>query len=326
SMNTQIYGQLLAKKGWFRGIRHVMAPSISASFAPNYRKKPFNYFGYVDTDSRPEFNTKSEYLQFYNSPFGTSSVPSENFIINFNVSNRVEMKYYSKKDSTSHKLGLLDNFSLNGNYNVFADSFKLSNITGNGRIRLFSGVSSINFDMTFDPYTHSYSNGVDRRMNVYLYDSNKKLAKLRSASIGMYSSLTIPRIINLITGNKNKKQDLPTFGSLFETFNISHQLSYSFVVTPGGVDSFYLAINSLTSNGYITLTPNWRITIGQIGYDILHKASTYPDFGFERDLHCWIMKFNYYPQSKAFTFFIGVKPGSLEFIKIPNNRNVTGGF
>ncbi|MEO6191206.1 MAG: putative LPS assembly protein LptD, partial [Saprospiraceae bacterium] len=42
SMNTQIYGQLLAKKGWFRGIRHVMAPSISASFAPNYRKKPFN--------------------------------------------------------------------------------------------------------------------------------------------------------------------------------------------------------------------------------------------------------------------------------------------
>ncbi|MEP7196560.1 MAG: putative LPS assembly protein LptD [Saprospiraceae bacterium] len=326
AMNTQIYGQLLSKKGWFRGIRHVMAPSVSLNFAPNYRKDPFNYFSYVDTDSRPNYNQNQEYLKYYNSPFGTSTVPAENFNINFGVNNRVEMKYYARKDSSLHKLTLLDNLAINGNYNVMADSFKLSNISASGRMTYFKGITSVNFSMIFDPYSREIVNGLERRKDVYLYDTKQKLAKLTYANIGIASGLTIPQIIRLVKGKDLKTYDLPTFASLFETFSIYHQLQYSFVRNVRGVDSFYLAINSISSTGYFQLTPKWRITIGQIGYDLLNMRPTYPDFGFERDLHCWVMKFQYYPERKSFTFFIGVKPGSLEFIKIPSNQNFTGGF
>ncbi len=324
SMNTQLYGQIQSKKGWFRGIRHVLSPSVSFSFAPNYRKAPFNYFDSVDRDSRPAYNYKQEYLVFANSPFGTSSVPNENFNISYGINNRVEMKYYSRRDTAIKKLSLLDNFAISGNYNVYADSFKMSNFVGFGRMSYFKGFTAITFNVEFDPYYHEVVNGKDIRRKEYLIDQSKKLVNLTRAGIGFSSNLTIPQLIRFIMGNETKQHDLPTFGSLFDAYSISHQLSYTFERNSRGVDTFYLSVNSITSYGYIQLTPKWKINIGQIGYDFKNKSLTYPDFGFERDLHCWVMNFNYRPQNKAFTFFIGVKPGSLDFIKIPNNRNLTG--
>ncbi len=326
SLNTQLYGQILSKRGWFRGIRHVMAPSVSMVFSPNYRQPPFQYFGQVDSDSRPLYNKPLEYLYAANSPFGTGSVPSENFIINFGLSNRIEMKYHIRKDSSNRKLTLLDNFNLSGNYNVFADSFKLSNIVGIGRMSFFKGISSVNFDMSFDPYARKLVDGKEMRVNSYLLQTDKKIAHFTSSNIGINSHLTIPQVIKLIRGNKISTESLPTFGSLFETFSIAHQLQLAFRRLETSKDTFYISVNSISFNGYINLTSKWRINIGQIGYDFLNKLPTYPDFGFERDLHCWTMKFNYYPSRNSFTFFIGVKTGSLDFIKIPSNRNFTGGF
>lgn len=327
SANTQIYGQLLFRRGWLRGIRHVMSPGISMSYAPNYHRSPFNYFNSVSTDSRPMHDVVREYLIYTGSPFGTSGVPSENFVVSFNLTNRVEMKYYQRKDSTIKKFPLLENFSLGGNYNVFADSFKLSNITGLGRMSYFKGITSITFGMTFDPYVREItSSGQERRVNRFLFDQNKKLANLTDAMLVISNGTTIPKIISLVRGKQMVPGDVPEFGSLFNTFGLSHTMQYRFQRTPQGRDSFFLAVHSLSTSGYIELTPKWRVTIGQVGYDFIRHLPTYPQFGFERDLHCWTMKFDYYPQARSFTFFIGVKPGSLDFIKIPSNRNFTGGY
>lgn len=326
SLSTQIYGQILSKKGWFRGIRHVISPSVSFGFSPNYHNRPFQYYRSVDSDSRPTENRQIEYLKFYNSPFGTSSVAQERAVISFNINNRVEAKYYSKKDSSSKKLTLLDNLNLSSTYMPTADSFKLTAINGFGRFSLFKGISSFNFRFTLDPYERRLINGTERRIDSFSFLKDGRVFYLDNTDLGISTQFTIPLVIRLIQGKKTEVDPLPTFGSLFETFSINHQLSYTFRRTITGVDTFYQSVNSLSTQGNIALSSKWSITVGNIGYDIKNKTLTYPDFGFERDLHCWRMNFKYYPFSKAFQFFIGVKPGSLDFIKIPNNKNVLGGF
>jgi len=324
NLNTQIYGQLLSSKGWFRGVRHVMAPTVNLGFAPDYGKSPFNYMAFVDTDTRPDRNRQQRYLRYQNSAFGTTGVPDENFVVNFSLNNRVEMKYFSKKDSVSKKLSLIDNFVFSGNYNVFKDSFKLSRITGSGQTTLFKGITRLSYSVTFDPYQRVLVNGVEQSRDVYLIRSDKKLANLVQATLGIANNTSIPQIIRLFSKDKQSSDPLPGLTDILSSFNISHNMQYSITRLKSGKDTLTLDYNSISTSGSIPITKNWSVQVGQIGYDFKLKGLTYPDIGLTRNLHCWIMRFSYYPQLGAFSFFIGVNPGPLDFIKIPSNQGIVG--
>ncbi|MEN9415617.1 MAG: hypothetical protein RLZ62_1921, partial [Bacteroidota bacterium] len=51
------------------------------------------------------------------------------------------------------------------------------------------------------------------------------------------------------------------------------------------------------------------------------KRLVYPDIGFTRDLHCWSLSFRWQPDRGTYSFFIGVKPGTLEFLKVPYRKD-----
>ncbi len=328
SLNTQIYGQLLSKKGWFRGIRHIVSPGISMSFAPDYNQSPFSYYDTVSTDLRPEQNRTKQYFVFANSPYGTSSVPAENFQLNFSVNNRVEIKYYSKKDSSFKKFSLIDNFSIGGNYNVFADSFKLSrSINGSGQTTLFKGLTRLSYSVFLDPYKRISVNGEEQQINQYRIQADGKfnLFYLTRIDLGIVTTTTIPQLIQLFYKTKETPDPLPDVGSVFNTFGLNHTLTYQFIRLKSGKDTIMATNNSFYTQGTIPITKNWSISVGSIGYDFIRKGLTYPDITLNRKLHCWNMRFSYYPQNNAFSFFIGVNPGPLDFVKIPSNQNFTGG-
>src|SRR6056297_2203000 len=44
SMNTQIFGTLRFKKGWLRGVRHVIKPTFSLSYSPDFSDPFWNYY------------------------------------------------------------------------------------------------------------------------------------------------------------------------------------------------------------------------------------------------------------------------------------------
>jgi lipopolysaccharide assembly outer membrane protein LptD (OstA) len=78
--------------------------------------------------------------------------------------------------------------------------------------------------------------------------------------------------------------------------------------------------------GSIQLTPNWSVNVGNIGYDFQSDRITYPDIGLTRDLHCWQMGFSFQPDRNTFSFHIGVKPGSFDFLKFPYRRGRQDAF
>jgi lipopolysaccharide assembly outer membrane protein LptD (OstA) len=94
-------------------------------------------------------------------------------------------------------------------------------------------------------------------------------------------------------------------------------------------DTSFIATNSISMRGRLKLTKNWNINIGNIGYDFNSKSLTYPDIGFYRDLHCWEAGMDWQPQRGTYNFYIRVKPGTLDFLKLPyrkNNADAVRGF
>ncbi|MBK9109109.1 MAG: LPS-assembly protein LptD [Saprospiraceae bacterium] len=325
-LSTQLFGQILASKGWFRGLRHQLTPSISFNYSPDYHKNPFNYYKTYDTDLRPEKNISREYLKFTDSPFGGFSVPGENFNISFNLSNRLELKYYKKKDSSFHKLPIIENLSISTNYNVFADSFKLSPIAASGSNRLLNGMVTVYYGMSLDPYGRDFIEGKERRSKEFAINRNKHLLILSSAFINTTFSSTLGQIVSLFkTDPENQKtNNLPGLAELFYNFNLQYILNFRHSRQANGEDKVERSVHSFSLQGNIPLTRNWKINLSNISYDFNSKGFQYPSLGLERDLHCWLMRFDWSPQFGYYTFFIGVKPGSLEFIRIPSNQSFTG--
>ena len=108
--------------------------------------------------------------------------------------------------------------------------------------------------------------------------------------------------------------------SLFENFSISHQINVRAEAEGDSVVT-KVTIHNLSMRGNVQLTPNWSLTVGNIGYDFVSKRITYPDLGFYRNLHCWEMGFNWQPLRGTYSFFLRVKPGALDFINIPYSKN-----
>jgi hypothetical protein len=82
-----------------------------------------------------------------------------------------------------------------------------------------------------------------------------------------------------------------------------------------------VATNAINCQGNVQLTQNWSVNVGNFGYDFVRNGLSYPSLGLSRDLHCWQMRFDWAPTRGTYNFTIQVKPGTLDFIKIPYQRN-----
>ena len=334
SANTQIFGTLLFKKGWLRGIRHVMKPNVGFSYTPDYTNPEFEYFQLVSSDTRPEFDDPVLYNIFENGIYGSPSNGGKQMAITYGISNQLEAKIFSKRDSVEKKIKLFRSFNVNGSYNFARDSLQWSNVSFNGTTDLVKGISSLNLRGIMTPYRLN-----DKNENVLLWKEDKKLLNLTSASATIRTSLNARNIKKLFTSD-NKRPDVAeaqktdikeaTFLDVLENMSLSHNIVFNLSELESGKDTFRIQTNSVSLRGEIPLTDKWKLQVGNIGYDFNSKSITYPDLGFYRDLHCWEMGANWQPSRGTYLFYIRVKPGTpLGFLDLPyqkNNADAFGGF
>ena len=125
---------------------------------------------------------------------------------------------------------------------------------------------------------------------------------------------------------RNKERNLKPVESeslfdAFKDFRVYHNFAFSLQADSSGNVQPKISANSINVQGNLQLTDNWSIRVGNIGYDFISKSLSYPDIGILRDLHCWEMSFNWQPVRGTYSFMIRVKGNSLNFIKIPYNKN-----
>lgn len=337
SADTKVYGFFKPMK--FLGdkvqmIRHVMTPSISYNFSPDFSDPMWGVYGQYSYLDNSGMNVTRKYNYFQHGVLGSPSA-GKTSSVSFNISNNLEMKVKSDQDSTGvKKVSLIENLSLSESYNFAADSMRWSNFNASILLRLTKSFN-LNLSTTWDPYTYALnSNGQPVRVNKTRLAAHKGLLKLTST--GTSFSYTI----NNNTFKKKKKDDNKSkrnpdddydddyddYDSDFSDLAASRRdrrnsqqdepqndadgytpwecpwsLSFNYSVNYGLGDFNYNKMDfngrftqNFSVSGNIRPTKNWNVS-ASCSYDFQAKKIAYMNLNISRDMHCFTMSCSIIP-------------------------------
>ena len=311
-ISTRFFGMYQFTKGPIVAIRHVMTPSASISFRPDFGKNSFGYYKDVQIDTT---GRQIKYSIFRNSVYGgPSSGRYSN--LSFSLDNNLEMKVKTNSDtgSTVKIIKIFESLRLSSNYNFLADSMKLGLISFNGRTTLIEKVS-LNFGGTLNPYSFDENNN---DYDEYMVSNGGPLVRITDARLSLNFSL-----------NQKSNKDNPKYSKTeldyinqhpeeYVDFDIPFNLavSYSLSYTKDG-NLPKKTVQSASFNGDLSLTPQWKIGINS-WYDVTNGKFTNLGLNIYRDLHCWEMRMNWIPfgYQESWNFQINVKASILQDLKL----------
>lgn len=336
STNTNLFLTKRFKRGWLRGIRHKLSPSVSVGLGPDFTKQRYSrYFQFVDTDLRAEENDPIRYGIFDDAIYGRPTYAPRDIALSYSLANVLEIKHRSKQDTTGKgkNLRIFDLLSFSGTYSLTADSLKWSPVSTGGAFRFFKGLVNLSWRAQFDPYMLSEDG---KRINKFTLNEQGKLARLSNFGFDINTSMTVGQIRALVENRgEQQSQDRSAkiqsgpqaagpsddFLGWFNNFSIGYSIGYVRTQVAGtDRDTFRLNAHTLRLSGSIPLTAKWSLNIRNISYNFPTNSLVYPDLGLTRDLHCWELSVFWQPDRGSYNFFIGVKPGSLDFLKVPYRR------
>ena len=348
SFNPQIFGtfSFTNPNSRLQAIRHVIKPSISFSFVPALEglssKKMYRQ---VQIDTIPEH--LSPYYSIYDGNiFGTPSLSQKSGNISLSLINIVEAKVFERNDTTgkAKKVKIIDNFSINTSYNVFADSMKWAPVSMQIRTTIFENIG-ISANSSFSLYGQD---STGRTIKTFAYTQNKKLMRLNNFTTSLDFSLS-----DLLKGNKDKKKtNTPPQNALsqgivgndgmsrpneptqqnagavlhdeygYPVFDVpwTLNLSYSLNYYKSGLKSNIS--QTLSFSGNVSITKKMSMTYTS-GYDFTGKKITMTQIGMKRDLHCWEMNLNWVPNGsmQMWNFTIRVKASVLGDLKYERRKD-----
>lgn len=177
SLQTKLYGYYTPIRKLFGDkvdrIRHVLTPSISFNYHPDWEDKMWHFYETYDkviVDKNNADKVRHELVTYSPYSGGMYGVPSRGMqgSINWSLGNNVEMKVKDRQKSEEtgstqyKKISLIDNFTISGGYNFAADSLRLQNFNTSLRLKLTKSFS-LNLAGAWDPYKYglnSYGNPV----------------------------------------------------------------------------------------------------------------------------------------------------------------------
>ncbi|MGX5689680.1 putative LPS assembly protein LptD [Arcticibacter tournemirensis] len=333
--STKVYGKVNFKKGNLVALRHVMSPSVSFNYSPDFTNPRFGF--YREIANLPEAGNKygdsiryiignPKYSIFQSGGGGTRQAA-----ISFSLDNNIDAKKRTKSDTSAstENVSIIQGLNFRGNYNFAADSMKLSPISFSGRTAFFKQKIGLNFGGTFNPYQVVNVNGTGRPINRFTFE-NGKLARLTNLNLSTDFSFNSAALAKR-NEELRKKQDDPNISpaqqqdirsilmnpNYYVDFNVpwNFSASYSFNYSSDGIRS--TITNTLNFNGDFSLTQKWKIQFNS-GYDFRSKKISQSQFSINRDLHCWDMAVSWIPFGtyKSYNINIRVRASILQDLKL----------
>ncbi len=336
-MTTRIFGMYNFKNpdSKVKAIRHVINPSVSFSYTPDFSKNP-NYFDTL----RNEYNQKIYKDKFENFVYGGGSAIGRASTIGFSIGNNLEMKVRGAKDTVDRKVMLLNNLSISSGYNLLADSFKLAPIGIAANTNVLNNKINVNLSATVDPYNYVPVTVIDettdlpvtrpRRVDSYAWRGGT-LGKITNANLAVSTNLNPQkREKENETREKIAEAEIPEEEKAFLIRNAAQYIDFNI---PWSLNINYnLAYNnpvvskaSITQtvqfSGDVSLTEKWKVTFNS-GYHFEMKEFTQTNLGISRDLHCWQMNLTWVPfgRFQSYNFTIAVKASILQDLKLERRR------
>jgi len=317
-LTTALYGQLnFNKNGIIRAVRHVMTPSVSFGYTPDFSADSWGYYGsYSDIKGNPV-----KYSYFQNGIFGAPSSGLSNSV-GISIANNLEMKVRDRSDEKKgeRKIKIFDYLNIGTSYNIAADSLRWSPISINGATSLWNSKLKVNYAMTINPYKAVYDTPKGGYYPTWHYVDKFGTFAPSNYTIGLTFGLT-PSMFGEKTdyGKKYKKKgsiryekyyfddDNYAHFDLLWTLNASLNYNYS-----KAIDGTVNRTTASALSGNISPSPYWNINF-VTNYDFMAEKFTYTTIGLSRDLRSFTINFNWNPLGyyKSWNFFIGIKANVL---------------
>jgi hypothetical protein len=345
-VSTRIFGMFTSrsKDAKIQAIRHEMTPSLSFNYNPDMNRKN-NYITQVDS-----MGNKAQFSVFEGNVF--SGYGSGRFGgLGFGIDNNLQMKVRNKKDTGENaikKVMLIDGFSINGNYNLVADSFALGYFSVNAHSSLFNSKLNITAGAQIDPYDVDAGG---RRLKTLLWkrkplsfgrlingnvslstqfsggDKTKKTSKvpeLRTNDYARgYSNDEYQNELAYINNNPGEYAD----------FNIPWSVNFAYAlrfdrVFKADYSGFRNEFNQDVSfGGTLNFTPKWQMGVNGF-YNITQQELGTISVSISREMHCWQMSINLSPVGRYRFYSINISPksGLLRDLRINRTRSFYSGF
>ncbi len=276
-------------------LRHILTPSFSYNYTPSINSKIESYVNDKNKIILYSPYINSAYTQ--NNIYGSSS-------ISFSFTNTLELKRKSDKDTITgfKKTKIIDALTLNGNYDFFKDSMKLSNLTLSLRINPINSISFV-ANSTFSPY--AWDPTTKETMKNFAIEQNHSLGRFLNTNFN--TTLTLTSVAGKRKIEQNKDAFTGIWNSEFRYFalhpeqyldfeipwkvNFTHVLSFDTKTNRiNTTDPFYNISHTIYANGDVNITKLWKIS-NTTNFDFKTNKITNSNITLTRNLHCWNLSF-----------------------------------
>ena len=216
SASTKLYGMFIPNRKIFgdkiQAIRHVITPSVSFSYAPDFGS---SRYGYYSTYQRTNADGSVELVDYSPYSNGLYSVPGRGKTgnISFSFDNNIEMKIKSDKDSTGiRKISIIDNLGFRMSYNMAAKEKPWSDLSVDLRLKWWKNYT-FNLNAVFASYAYELDSNGKPYVGNHTYWGMGKIGRFQGMSQNISYTLTPEKIKKLFGGGgddddtKSKRND-----------------------------------------------------------------------------------------------------------------------
>ena len=273
--STKFYGMFIPNRKIFgdkiQAIRHVFTPTVSFSYAPDFGNKYYETYQRTNSDGSVEL---VEYSPYRN---GLYSVPGKGKTgsITMQVSNNIEMKIRSDKDSTGiKKISIIDELGAQMSYNFAASYHRWSDLSTNLRLKWWKNYT-FNLNAVFATYAYELDKNGHPYVGNHTEYSKGRFGRFLGMSQNISFTLTPDKLKKLFGGsvddNDNKKNDNDDDDEGVDT-DIESNVDDNLVKGQHGAKKKSGGSKAETDDdGYMRFSMPWSLTFG---YGITMRENT----------------------------------------------------
>ena len=279
SASTKLYGFWLPSRKIFgdkiQAIRHVLTPQVSFSYAPDFGASRYGYYAtYQKTDADGNV-TLQEYSPYTGSLFG---VPGKGKTgnISFDLSNNIEMKVKSDKDSTGfRKISIIDELGLSMGYNMAAKERPWSDLSMRIRLKWWKNYT-FNMTAVFATYAYELSENGTPYVGTHTEYSRGRFGRFQGMSQNFSFTLTPEKLKKLFSGG-DKDDDDDDYRDDDDT-GVETNIDDDMINAQRGARKQSAGKAETDEDGYMKFSMPWSLTVG---YGVTMRENTAGKFNTE---------------------------------------------
>jgi len=308
-MSTKVYGNFAPNIGSLSTVRHVITPSISFRYTPDFSSDLYGYYATgVDT-----LGNNLKYDLFTGSAIG--GTPSKTTkTLTYSINNIFQAKLNEGSDNEKK----FDLFTLNlrGNYNFTADVRRMGPLSSSFRTK---GIAGTNLDISTKYSFYKWINGSITNEATIIPRLTNFTASTSFNLKGAESTQDIDELDDAVeqysSDDAESRFDNLDFADLSaDAWNARVSLNYT--LNKSNPDN---PSKTFWMRGNLNFNPTREWSVGyNYNIDLARKIITNHSVNIRRDLHCWQFALNWTPSGPGAGYFllINVKSSHLTDLKI----------